>query len=73
MRVDGCTLTPVNTPLEPKLLLSIPDLAAATSLSRSMIYTLIAAGQIAVVHVGRSARVTRAEAQRFVDSLVDRE
>jgi excisionase family DNA binding protein len=63
----------VQTPLESKLLLSIPELAAATSLSRSMIYSLIAAGKIDVVHVGRASRITRAEAERFVASLVGEE
>jgi excisionase family DNA binding protein len=58
------------TPPESKLLLSIPDLAAACHLSRSMIYTLIAAGKIDVVHVGRASRITRDEAERFVASLV---
>ncbi len=61
----------MSAPQDPpeRLLLTIPELAAMTSLGRSTIYQLVAEGRIDIVHVGRAARVPYAEAVRFVQSL----
>ncbi|MCB2177817.1 MAG: helix-turn-helix domain-containing protein [Actinomycetales bacterium] len=50
------TVTP-----DDRLLLSIPEAAHRIGVSRSQMYNLIAADQIPVVHIGRSAKI-RAEA-----------
>ena len=40
-----------------KYLLRIPDVVAATGLSRSFIYQRIASGELKVVRIGRTVRV----------------
>lgn len=49
-----------------KMLIKIADAADQLSLSRSKVYELIAAGEIAVVKIGKSARIERTELERFV-------
>lgn len=52
-----------------KLLVSVSEAAEALSLSRSKVYLLIAARQLAVVKVGKSTRIERQELERFIASL----
>jgi len=52
-----------------KLLVKVADAADQLSLSRSKVYELIAAGEIAVVKIGKSARIERSELERFVAKL----
>lgn len=40
-----------------KLLLRIPEVAEALGIGRSSVYELTAAGEIPVIHIGRSVRV----------------
>ena len=47
-------------------LLTIPEVAAALRISRSSIYRLFEAGELAWVQIGAARRVTSAEVNRFV-------
>jgi excisionase family DNA binding protein len=49
------------------LLLGVCDAAQVLGIGRSTLYELIAAGEIEVVHIGRSARVPVVALQAFVD------
>lgn len=49
------------------LLLTVRDAAGLLSIGRSTLYELIAAGEIEVVHIGRSVRVPTVELVAFVD------
>lgn len=50
-------------------LLTITEAAEALAIGRSSVYQLIAAGQLEVVHVGRSARVPHSAIDDLVDGL----
>ncbi|MFN0095068.1 MAG: helix-turn-helix domain-containing protein [Dehalococcoidia bacterium] len=52
-----------------KLLFSIPDAAARLSLGRSKLYELIARGDIAVVRIGRSVRVSARALEAYAARL----
>ena len=47
-------------------LLTIPEAAAALRISRSSVYRLFDAGQLAWVQIGSSRRVTSIEIERFI-------
>jgi excisionase family DNA binding protein len=47
-------------------LLTIPEVSAALRISRSSIYRLFEAGELAWVQIGAARRVTSAEVNRFV-------
>lgn len=49
------------------LLLTVREAAEVLSIGRSTLYELISAGEIEVVHIGRSARVPVAALVAFVD------
>ena len=49
------------------LLLGVRDAAQVLGIGRSTLYELIAADEIEVVHIGRSARVPVVALQAFVD------
>jgi excisionase family DNA binding protein len=51
------------------LLLSVEEAGRALGLGRSKTYELIAAGDLEVVHIGRSARVPVAAIEAFVERL----
>lgn len=51
----------------PPLLLTMREAAAALRIGRSTVYELVAAGDLEVVHIGRSARVPVDELRRFVE------
>ena len=50
----------------PRRLLTIVEAAEALSISRSSIYRLFDAGQLAWVQIGGSRRVASAEIERFI-------
>jgi excisionase family DNA binding protein len=49
------------------LLLTMIDAARALSIGRTTMYELVAAGEIGVVHIGRSARVPVAALEQYVE------
>jgi excisionase family DNA binding protein len=49
-----------------RLLLTIKEAATALSVGRTTIYALIASGELAVVHIGRSSRVPAEAVREFV-------
>jgi excisionase family DNA binding protein len=51
------------------LLMTIRDAAETLALSRSTVYELIGRGQLEVVHIGRSTRVTAAAVHSFIEQL----
>lgn len=53
----------------PCLLLTIRDAARALGIGRTSMYELIAAGELEVVHIGRSARVPVVSVEAFVERL----
>lgn len=52
-----------------RLLLTVTETARLLGISRSTAYSLINAGQLEVVHIGRCARVPYAAAVEFVERL----
>jgi excisionase family DNA binding protein len=54
-----------EAPMRP-LLLTVPEAAAVLSVGRTTLYELIGAGEISVVHIGRSCRVPAAAIHDFV-------
>jgi excisionase family DNA binding protein len=52
------------------LLLTVPQVAKALSLSRSTVYDLIASGDLAAVKIGGARRIPAAAVQALVDRLV---
>ena len=48
------------------MLHTVSDAATLLSLSRSKVYQLIAAGDIAVIKIGKSARIEMSELERFI-------
>lgn len=52
-----------------KKLLRVYEAADVLSLSRSKVYELIAAGEIAVIKIGKSARIEMSELERFIAKL----
>jgi excisionase family DNA binding protein len=69
--VTPVMLDPSQTSPTPpsRLLWRVDQLAAATGLSRSLIYAQIAAGKIETVHIGRACRVTSEAVERFIRDL----
>jgi excisionase family DNA binding protein len=53
-------------PINGRLLLTVSEAAAALSISRSSIYRLFDAGELAWVQIGASRRLTSAEIHRFI-------
>jgi excisionase family DNA binding protein len=51
------------------LLVTAEEAAILLSVSRTTVYTLIKAGALRPVHIGRSCRLSRAELLRYVDRL----
>lgn len=72
--VTGPEATTVDPPaadppaLTPRLL-TVPDAARLLGVGRTTAYELIAAGDLEVVHIGRSARVPTPAIDAFVDRL----
>jgi excisionase family DNA binding protein len=55
-----------SRPINGTLLLKVSEAAAALRISRSSIYRLFEAGELAWVQIGASRRVTSAEIHRFI-------
>ena len=53
------------------LLVSIPDAAAQLAISRSKAYQLVAAGELRVVRIGRSARIRREDLTAWIDTQLE--
>jgi excisionase family DNA binding protein len=51
------------------LLVTAEEAANLLSVSRTTVYTLIKAGALRPVHIGRSCRLSRAELLRYVNRL----
>lgn len=58
-----------NTGVGGALLLTYTQAAKRLNISRTTVYQLIAEGKLMPVHIGRSARITVAELDRFVANL----
>lgn len=56
----------IGRPINGSLLLTVSEAAAALRISRSSIYRLFEAGELAWVQIGASCRVTSAEIHRFI-------
>ena len=61
----------VGMPATSRLLLTISEAAAALRISRSSIYRLFEAGELAWVQIGAARRVTSAEVNRFVAEHIE--
>ena len=48
------------------LLVTVPQAARMLAISRSLVYELIWKGELKPVHIGRSARFTISELERFI-------
>jgi excisionase family DNA binding protein len=57
----------------PRLLLTVPDAAAALSISRSKLYELLTAGLVPSVRIDGSRRIPLQALEAYVASLLDRE
>lgn len=55
-----------------KLLLRIPEAAAALAIGRSTLYELVARGEIETVKINRSVRIPLASLERWVLERSDR-
>jgi excisionase family DNA binding protein len=55
-----------GSPINGSLLLTVSEAAAALRISRSSLYRLFEAGELAWVQIGASRRVTSAEIHRFI-------
>jgi excisionase family DNA binding protein len=59
----------MNTDIALPTLHRLPVAMARTGLSRSAIYRVINSGQLKVVKIGRSVRISEQELSRFIESL----
>ena len=50
-----------------KLLLTVPETAGTVAISRTVVYELINAGELEVVHIGASVRITATSLRAFVE------
>ena len=53
------------------LLISIPEAAAQLAISRSKAYQLVAAGEMRVIRIGRSARIRREDLTAWVSAQLE--
>lgn len=77
-RLEARIVTPVapglpTVPAQPpmKLLLSVPEAAAALSIGQTVLWRYISSGLLASVKVGRSRRIKVADLERFVADLAE--
>lgn len=57
----------LKSPLEPSPVVSIGEASRQLTISVRSIWRLIASGELAVVRIGRSVRVTRQSIEAFVE------
>jgi excisionase family DNA binding protein len=62
------TSPPVQTELA-RLLVTTEQAAQVLSVGRTTVWELIRVGEIAVIHIGRSCRISYGELQRYVRAL----
>ena len=60
-------------PASPRLLLTVPEAAAALAISRSKLYELFAAGLVRSVRVDGSRRIPVEALEAYVAGLLDQE
>jgi excisionase family DNA binding protein len=56
-----------NETFEQRLLLTVPEAAHRLSIGRSLLYELLAAGQLESIHVGRLRRIPADAVVAFID------
>lgn len=61
--------TGAPSPNTPRLLLRVEEAAEALAISRRTLYELVRTGEIPVVHIGRSVRVTLTALETYVARL----
>jgi excisionase family DNA binding protein len=69
-------MTVTNDPITgagPRLLLTVPEAAAALAISRSKLYELIAAGLVRSVRIDGSRRIPVEALEAYVACLLDQE
>lgn len=54
-----------------RLLVKPAELAAALGLSRSLVYQLIASGQLRAVRIGRAVRVRVDDLEEFIEERIE--
>jgi excisionase family DNA binding protein len=54
------------------LLLRVPQACELLAIGRSTLYVLMSNGELEVVHIGRSVRITTASARRYVERQLNR-
>lgn len=62
------TMTPATEQTDSRILLHPSEAAKKLSLSRAMIYRLIATGELYSVRIGRSVRIPAASLETFVSA-----
>ena len=63
----GARIVNVTVRPDPRVLLSVEDAAERLDIGRTMIYELIASGQLATITIGRLRKVPVAEVNEFVE------
>ena len=71
MESTNSNTTPANP--DAHTLFTYPEAVRYLRISTSSIYRLVVAGKLKSVHIGSSARITRAELDRFVAELDGRD
>jgi len=64
---DESTAGPVPPQPEDRLLLNATEVARLLGLGRSTIFSLLAAGELPAIRIGRSVRVPRAALERWIE------
>lgn len=57
-------------PYMPRLLLTVPEAAAALAISRSKLYELLAAGDVASIRIDGSRRIPLAALESYIADLL---
>ena len=63
----GARIVNVTVRPDPRVLLSVEDAAERLDIGRTMIYELIASGELATITIGRLRKVPVAEVNEFVE------
>jgi excisionase family DNA binding protein len=65
--MESCTAGQDVAVMEEPLLLTIPEAARKLGCGRTLLYRLIASGELAEIHLGAAARIPSAALERFVE------